>query len=104
MKLKRKPNLPPPRTEKISLDSSTTSALDQYMRYYQATYNQAIAADELIVEILIEFFRNDREFQKWLRTQKDTSEPTKKESTKPEASKQTYQSSEQATTAAEPEK
>ena len=69
MKLKPKPNLPPPRYQKIQLSGELATTLEAYANYYQVVYGEAIAVEDMLPEMLTAFLKSDRDFVKWLSEQ-----------------------------------
>lgn len=67
MKLKRRRPEEPPVEIRATVPAEVATALRSYCRYYETTYDERIDVPAVVVEILAQFLRTERQFRRWRR-------------------------------------
>ena len=67
MKLKALPEQDGVARLSLSIRNSTSKLLEDYLRFYQATYNQSVEKSRLVDAILKDYFESDASFRAYVR-------------------------------------
>lgn len=75
MRLKKVTQNDPIERMAVSVRASTLANLEKYRAHYEATYGEPIERSHLVEQVLLDYMKGDKDFEKFLAKGKDAIAP-----------------------------